>query len=77
MIAAMKPKGMKGGMKSDNEEKDSEKDSEDEGKSEDEYAGLAFDALKDDDKDAFVEAFKGAVRACVEKDDAGEYDEEE
>lgn len=32
----------------------------------DEYADIAFDALKNDDRAAFVEAFKGALRCGPE-----------
>lgn len=44
------------------------------GKSEDEYAGLAFDALQDGDREGFAEAFKGAVRACVKAQNSGAYE---
>lgn len=43
-----------------------------------EYAKEAFSALKDDDEDGFVEAFLGAVKACITAHyDKGEDDEEE
>jgi len=41
------------------------------------YAKEAYAALKDDDEDGFVEAFTSAVKACVKKAEAEEYDEED
>ena len=41
------------------------------------YAKEAFAALKDDDEKGFVEAFTSAVKACVAKAEAEEYDEED
>ena len=40
------------------------------------YAREAFSAFKDDDEDGFVDAFLGAVKACVKKDYGDEDDEE-
>lgn len=70
MIAIGKPKG---GDEPADESESAEK-APDEESSEDEYAGIAFDALKDGDKDAFIDAFKGAVKARVQAEDAGEYE---
>lgn len=51
---------------------DAPESSPDMGKGEDDYTSVLFDALKDDDKEAFAAAFKGAVKACM-----GEGDDEE
>jgi hypothetical protein len=47
------------------------------GDAEREYAREAFGALKEDDEAGFVEAFLGAVKACVSKSKGGGYDDEE
>ena len=39
------------------------------------YAKEAYGAMKDGDEDGFVEAFLGAVNACVKKAKAGDYKE--
>lgn len=49
---------------------------EDDGGEEREYASVAFDALKDDDKEAFTDALIGAVKACVKKAMKDDYAEE-
>ena len=42
----------------------------------DEPAGLLFDALKDDDRSGFIDAFKLAVQSCKDDyDDAGNDDD--
>jgi hypothetical protein len=41
---------------------------------EDSFAGDAFDALQDKDRQGFVDAFKSAVRACSKSYDAAEPD---
>ncbi len=43
------------------------------GGSEKEFARLAYQAVKAGDEDAFVDALVGAIRACVNKEDADEY----
>jgi hypothetical protein len=42
-----------------------------------EYALDAFAAVKDDDPDAFAEAFSKAVEACVRRQKDGDYSDEE
>ena len=41
-----------------------------------EYAREAFSALRDDDEEGFISAFLGAVKACVRKSGASEYEDE-
>lgn len=36
------------------------------GGDEDQFLGEAHDALKDDDKEGFVRAMKGAIEACIQ-----------
>lgn len=52
-------------------------DDEEAEKSEDDYASIAFDAIKDGDKEAFTEAFKGAIRDCIKEEDSGGYEDKE
>ena len=41
------------------------------------FAKEAFAALKEDDEEGFTSALRGFVKACVEKDEAGGYDDKE
>ena len=76
LILAARPKGK--GASADKPEAPAPKGEEPaaDSSSEDAYAREAFTALRDGDQDGFVQAFKGAVRACVQAENSGEYDEE-
>lgn len=73
------PKGlmllMGGKPKGDDEDDDDAPESG--GSTEDTLAGEAFDAFKDGDREGFIAAFKGAVKACAGKADAGGYEDED
>lgn len=43
-----------------------EEEGEGDGGDEDQFLGEAHDALKDDDKEGFVRAMKGAIEACIQ-----------
>jgi hypothetical protein len=75
-ILAPKGKGAKPPADADDEAPASEKGESDDD-TETAFAREAFAALRDGDEDGFVDAFKGAVRACVDKAKGGEYDEPE
>lgn len=69
----MKPHGLaivigpakgKGAPPDDDEEEGSDEEEAGEG-SEQEFAEVAFDALKDDDKESFTKALIGTIKACV------------
>jgi hypothetical protein len=77
----MKPKGLAiiiGKAKGDDEEEESSESSpEVESGDEKDYAELAFDAAKEDDKEAFTKSLLGAIRACIAKHEDEGYDDEE
>lgn len=78
-ILLAKGKSSKGGMPKDPEEADEKDDNPEEemkeASLEDEFLDDAFEALKSEDKDAFREALKSAIKACysAEKDAGEEY----
>ena len=75
VIGVGKPKGKGGAILGGDEDKSSPAMGDDDEKGDD-YYSIAFDALKDDDKEGFAKALKGAIKECMAgDDDAGESEE--